>query len=75
MKKVKNENTATFLDVYDGFASIFCHFSNLGMYFKVIQRFKAKKVTFRDKKSPKVKNNQNFFHLAFVLAVEMKTVF
>ena len=75
MKKVKNENVATFLDVYDVFASKFCHFSNLGMYFKVIQLFKAKKVTFRDKKSQKVKNGQNFLHLAFVLAVEMKTVF
>ena len=75
MKKVKNENVATFLDVYDVFASKFCHFSNLGMYFKVIQRFKAKKVTFRDKNSQKVKNGQNFIHLAFVLAVEMKTVF
>ena len=75
MKKVKNENVATFLDVYDVFASEFCHFSNLGMYFKVIQLFKAKKVTFRDKSPQKVKNGQNFLHLAFVLAVEMKTVF
>ena len=53
MKKVKNENVASFLDVYDVSASKFGHFSNLGMYFKVIQLFKAKKVTLRDKKSQK----------------------
>ena len=75
MKKVKNENVATFLDVYDVFASKFCHFSHFTPEMKVIQLFKAKKVTFRDKKSKKVENDQNFLHLAFVLSVEMKTVF
>ena len=75
VKKVKNETDATFLDVYDVFASKFRHFSNLGMYFKVIQLFKAKMEAFRERNSQKVKNGQNFIHLAFVLAVEMKTVF
>ena len=74
MKNVKNENVATFLDVYDVFTS-FLSFSNLGMYFKVIQLFKAKKVAFRERNPQKVKNDQNFLHLAFVFATQMKTVF
>ena len=56
MKKVKNENVATFLDVYDVFASKFCHFSNLGMYFKVNHAFKAKKEAFREQNLRKVEN-------------------
>jgi len=75
VKKVKNETDATFLDVYGVFASKFRHFSNLGMYFKVIQLFKAKKVAFRERNPQKVKNDQNFLHLAFVFATQMKTVF
>ena len=75
MKKVKNENVATFLDVYDVFVSKSCHFSNTTRKMKVINLFKAKMEAFRDKKSKKVKNDQNFLHLAFVLSVEMKTVF
>ena len=75
MKKVKNETDATFLDVYDVFGSKFCHFSNLTRKMKVIQLFKAKMEAFRDKKSKKVKNDQNFLHLAFVSATQMKTVF
>ena len=75
MQKVKNGNVATFLDVYDVFASEFCHFSNLGMYFKVIQLFKAKMEAFRDKNPQKVKNDPNFIHLAFVFPVQMKTTF
>ena len=75
VKKVKNEIVATFLDVYDVFASKFCHFSNLGMYFKVIQLFKAKMEAFRERNPQKVKNDQNFLHLAFVFATQMKTVF
>ena len=58
--KGKNENVATFLDVYDVFASKFCHFWNLGMYFKVIQLFKAKMEALRDKSSPKVENDPFF---------------
>ena len=73
--KVQNESVATFLDVYDVFASKFCHFAHLGMYLKVIQLLKAKKVTFRDKSSQQVENDQNLLHLAFVLGVEMKTGF
>ena len=75
MKKVKNETDATFLHVYDVFASKFRHFSNLGMYFKVNHAFKAKKEAFRERNPQKWKNDQNVLHLAFVLAVEMKTVF
>ena len=75
MKKVKNENVATFLDVYDVFGSKFCHFPYFTRKMKVIQLFKAKMEAFRDKNSQKVKNDLNFLHLAFVLAVEMKTVF
>ena len=75
MKKVKNENVATFSYVYDVFASKFCPFSHLSSGMKVIQLFKAKMEAFRDKNSEKVKNDSNFLNLAFVLAVEMKTVF
>ena len=75
MKKVKYETDATFPDVYDVFASKFRHFSNLGMYFKVIHVFKAKMEAFRERNPQKVKNDQNFIHLAFVFATQMKTVF
>ena len=75
MKKVKNENVATFLDVYNVFGSKFSHLSNVTRKMKVIQLFKAKMEAFRDKNSKKVENDQNFLHLAFVLSVEMKTVF
>jgi hypothetical protein len=63
VKKAKNGTDATFLDVYDVFASEFCHFSNLGTYFKVINLFKAKKEAFRDKSSPEVKNDPFLLHL------------
>ena len=75
MKKVKNETDATFLDVYGVPASKIHHFSNLGMYFKVIQLFKAKKVAFRERNPQKVKNDKKILHLAFVFATQMKTVF
>ena len=42
---------------------------------KVIHPFKAKKVTFRDKNLEKCRNDQNFLHLAFVFAIQMKTTF
>ena len=42
---------------------------------KVIQLFKAKMEAFRDKNLQKVKNDQNFIHLAFVFPVQMKTTF
>ena len=74
-EKSKNENVATFLDVYDVFGSKFCHFSILTRKMKVINLFKAKMEAFRDKIPQKVKNDLNSLHLAFVLAVEMKTVF
>jgi len=57
------------------FASKFYHFPHFTRKMKVIQLFKAKMEAFRDKKSKKVKNDQNSIHLALVLAVEMKTVF
>ena len=75
MKKVENKTDATFSHVYDVFASKFRHFSNLGMYVKVNNGFKAKKVAFRERNPQKVKNDQNFLHLAFVFATQMKTVF
>ena len=52
--KSKKWKRCNFLDLYDVSASKFCHFSNLGMYFKVIQRFKAKKVTLRERNLQKV---------------------
>ena len=52
-EKSKNENVATFLDVYGVFASKVCHFSRLTRKMKVIQLFKAKMEAFRDKKSKK----------------------
>ena len=75
MKKVKNETDATFLDVYEVFASKFCHFSHLSSEMKVNHAFKAKKEAFRERNPQKVKNDQNFIHLAFVFATQMKTVF
>ena len=42
---------------------------------KVIQLFKAKMEAFRDKNLQKVKNDQNFIHLAFVFPLQMKTTF
>ena len=54
MKKVKNEKDATFLDVYDVFASQNGHFSHLAENLKVIHPFKAKKVTFRERNLQKV---------------------
>ena len=75
MKKVKNETDATFLDVYEEFASKFCHFSHLSSKSKVNHAFKAKKEAFRERNPQKVKNDQNIIHLAFVFATQMKTVF
>ena len=75
MKNVKNETGATFLDVYEVFASKFCHFSHLSSKMKVNHAFKAKKEAFRERNPQKVKNDQNFIHLAFVFATQMKTVF
>ena len=63
MNKVKNETDATFLHVYDVFASKFRHFSNLGMYFKVNHVFKAKKEAFRESFYAKVENDIIFAHL------------
>ena len=74
-EKVKNETDATFLHVYDVFASKFRHFLKIKTYFKVINLFKAKKEAFRERNPQKVKNDQNFLHLAFVFATQMKTVF
>ena len=75
MKKVKNETDATFLDVYEGFASKFDHFSHLSSKLKVNHAFKAKKEAFRERNPQKVKNDQNFIHLAFVFPLQMKTTF
>ena len=41
-EKVKNETDATFLHVYDVFASKFRHFSKIKTHFKIINLFKAK---------------------------------
>ena len=74
-EKIKNENDATFLDVYDVFASQNDHFSHLAENLKVIHPFKAKKVTFRERNLQKVKNDKILLHLAFVFATQMETVF
>ena len=63
MKKVKNETDATFLHVYDVFASKFRHFLKIKTYFKVINLFKAKKEAFRERNSQKVKNDPILLHL------------
>ena len=42
---------------------------------KVNHAFKAKMEAFRERNPQKVKNDQNFLHLAFVFATQMKTVF
>ena len=75
MQKWKNETDVTFLDVYEVFASKFCHFSRLSSKMKVDHAFQAKKDAFRERNQQKVKNDQNFIHLAFVFATQMKTVF
>ena len=75
VKKVKNETDAYFLDVYDVFASEFCHFPHLSSKMKVNHAFKAKKEAFRERNPQKVKTDQIFIHLAFVFATQMKTVF
>ena len=63
MKKVKNENVATFLDVYDVFASKFCHFSLFTRQMKVNHAFKAKTEAFRELFCAKVKNGPFWDHL------------
>ena len=75
MKKGKNETDATFLDVYEVFASGFCYFSHLSSKLKVNHAFKAKKEAFRERNPQKVKNDQSFIHLSFVFATQMQTVF
>ena len=62
-EKSKNENVATFFDVYDVFASKFHHFSNFGMYFKVNHAFKAKTEAFREGFCAQVGNVIIFAHL------------
>ena len=62
-EKVQNEIDATFLHVYGVFASKFRHFLKIKTYFKVNHAFKAKKEAFRDKSSPKVKNDPFLLHL------------
>ena len=54
MKKVKNETDATFLDVYDVFASQNGYFSHLAENLKVIHPFQAEKLTFRERNLQKV---------------------
>ena len=73
--QLKKGTVATFHDACGVFGSGNYSFSTFPSRLKVIQLFKAKKVTFRDKKSKKVENDKTFLHLAFVLSVEMKTVF
>ena len=63
MKKVKNETDATFLDVYEVFASKLCHFSHLSSKLKVNHAFKAKKEAFRERKTQKVENDTFLLHL------------
>ena len=63
VKKVKNETDATFVDVYDVFASKFRHSLKIKTYFKAINLFKAKKEAFRERKSQKVKNDSILLHL------------
>jgi len=63
VKKVKSETDATFLHVYDVFASKFRHFLKIKTYFEVINLFKAKMEAFRDKSSPKVENDPFLLHL------------
>ena len=55
-EKVKNETDATFLDVYEVFASKFCPFLEIGTLMKVINLFKAKKEAFRERNLRKVGN-------------------
>ena len=49
MKKIKNETDAALPDVYEIFASKFCHFSHLSSKMKVDHAFKAKKEAFCDR--------------------------
>ena len=63
MKKLKNETVATFYDVCEVFGSENNSFSTFPSRMKVINLFKAKKVTFRERKSSKVENGLFWLHL------------
>ena len=63
VKKVKNENVATFLDVYDVFGSKFCHFSHFTRKMKVNHAFKAKMEAFREHFCAKVEKLPFWDHL------------
>ena len=60
MEKLKNETVATFYDVYGVFDPNFGHFVNLPSGLKVIDLFKAKKVTFRERNCEKVESGSFF---------------
>ena len=61
MKSSGNETVAIFFDVCGVFDPKFGHFFTFAFGLKVIQRFKAKKVAFRKRKSGKVEKGQ-FLH-------------
>ena len=63
VKKLKNETVATFYDVCGVFGSENDSFSTFPSRMKVINLFKAKKVTFRERKSSKVENGPFWLHL------------
>ena len=62
-EKLRNENVATFYDVCGVFGSEIDSFSTFPSRMEVINIFKAKKVTFRERKSSKVENGPFWLHL------------
>ncbi len=64
MKSSQNETVATFYDVCDVFGPKNDPFGTFAFGMKVIQRFKAKKEAFRERKSSKVGNVPFGLHLS-----------
>ena len=64
VKKLKNKTVATFYDVYDVFDPNFGPFFNFPSGLKVIDLFKAKKVTFRERNCEKVGKGALFLILS-----------
>ena len=75
VKKLKNETVATFYDVCGVFGSENDSFSTFPSRMKVINLFKAKKVTFRERKSSKVEMAHFGSISTQIFSSEMKPVF
>ena len=73
--KSQKWNRCNFLDVYDVFASKFCHFSHLSSKMKVNHVFKAKKEAFRERNRRKWKMNHFELIWPCKFSIETETTF